>query len=485
MISTLLLVLHIALLLAVALRVLMRDDMTADARMAWLMVLTVLPYLGVVLYYLLGEVSLGRHLTGRHQTIASFLRQHWPKHEAVSHVLGTPENIEEHIAFRWRGIFRYAASVNGFHPLPGCRAELMADNDDTLARMLADMDAAQHEINVLYYIWLGDGMGTEIGQALIRAARRGVACRALVDGLGSRMLMRLPLWRAMRDAGVKVGVALPISNPVKVILTSRIDLRNHRKITVIDGRVTYVGSQNCADAAFLVKARYAPWVDIMLRMEGPVVAQTQLLFASDWVQITGDDDFNPLTHEAAPHPGGFPAQVVGNGPTERSRSTPQLFATLIANAQSELTISTPYFVPDATVLEALCAAAWRGVKVTLIFPKRNDSWIVAAASRSTYHRLLKAGVAIYEFRGGLLHAKTLTVDGEISLIGSTNIDLRSFDLNYENNMLLQDPDTTAAVRTRQTHYIEQADVVTLEQVRKWPWWRHIWNNVMATLGPVL
>ena len=485
MISTILLALYVILVVAVAARVLLRDDLKPDTRMAWLMMLLLLPYAGVIMYYLLGEVSLGRHLTGRHQTVAAFLRRHWPHDANVRNALGKPEEIEEIINPRWRGVFRYAASINGFHPMTGCRAEVMSDNDATRARMLADMDAAEHEINVLYYIWLSDDTGNDIAQALIRAARRGVTCRAMVDGLGSRALTRTPLWRTMREAGVQVAVALPVSNPLKVILTSRIDLRNHRKITVIDGRVTYVGSQNCADAAFRVKARYAPWVDIMLRLEGPVVAQTQLLFASDWVQVTGDDRFNPLVQAATPQPDGFAAQVVGDGPTERSGSTPQLFATLIANAQRELTISTPYFVPDATVLEALCAAAWRGVKVTLIFPQRNDSWIVAAASRSTYHRLLKSGVSIREFRDGLLHAKTLTVDGEITLVGSANIDLRSFDLNYENNLLLQDPCTTADVRARQQYYMAQSDTVTQQQVSQWPWWRHIWNNVMASLGPVL
>lgn len=485
MISTILLVLHGLLVLAAAMRVLLRDDLSPDKRMAWLMVLTLLPYVGVVLYYLLGEINLGRRLTGRHQPVAMFMRKHWPDNAPVRHMLGKPEDISALIRPQWQGVFRYAASVNGFYPLSGCRAELMADNDETRKRMLADMDLAEREINVLYYIWLGDDMGTDIAHALIRAAKRGVVCRAMVDGLGSRPLIRTALWRSMREAGVKLAVALPINNLLKVVLTSRIDLRNHRKITVIDGRVTYVGSQNCADAAFLVKARYAPWVDIMLRVEGPPVGQAQLLFASDWVQATGDDSFNPLTQETPAHPDGFAAQMVGDGPTERSRSTPQLFATLIATAQRELTISTPYFVPDATVMEALCAAAFRGVKVTLIFPKRNDSWIVAAASRSTYHRLLRAGVFIHEFRGGLLHAKTLTADGEVSLVGSTNIDLRSFDLNYENNMLLQDASTTASVQARQQHYIDQADTVTLEQVRQWPWWRRIWNNVMATLGPVL
>lgn len=485
MVSTTLLTLYVILVVAVAARVLLRDDMKPDTRMAWLIVLLLLPYVGVILYYLLGEVNLGRHLTGRHQPVARFLRKRWPSDADVREALGKPENIETLIDPRWQGVFRYAASINQFHPLPGCRAEVMSDNEATLGRMLADMDAAEHEINVLYYIWLTDGTGNDIAQALIRAARRGVTCRAMVDGLGSRALTRTALWREMREAGVEVAVALPVSNPLKIILTSRIDLRNHRKITVIDGRVTYVGSQNCADAAFLVKARYAPWVDIMLRVEGPVVAQTQLLFASDWVQSTDDKHFTPLVQAATPLPDGFPAQVVGDGPTERSGSTPQLFSTLIANARNELIISTPYFVPDATVMEALCAAAWRGVQVTLIFPQRNDSWIVAAASRSTYHRLLKSGVSICEYRGGLLHAKTLTLDGEVTLVGSANIDLRSFDLNYENNLLLQDPETTAAVRQRQQHYIEQSDAVTQLQVSQWPWWRHIWNNVMASLGPVL
>lgn len=485
MISSISLTLYVILVVAVAARVLLRDEMKPDTRMAWLIVLLLLPYVGVILYYLLGEVNLGRHLTGRHQPVARFLRKRWPTDTHVLEALGTPGNIDTLISPRWQGVFRYAASINRFHPLPGCRAEVLSDNEATLARMLADMDAAEHEINVLYYIWLTDGTGNDIAQALIRAARRGVTCRAMVDGLGSRALTRTPLWKEMREAGVQVAVALPVSNPLKIILTSRIDLRNHRKITVIDGHVTYVGSQNCADAEFRVKARYAPWVDIMLRVEGPVVAQTQLLFASDWVQSTDDEHFTPMLEAARPLPGGFPAQVVGDGPTERSGSTPQLFSTLIANAQQELVISTPYFVPDATVMEALCAAAWRGVHVTLIFPKRNDSWIVAAASRSTYHRLLKSGVSIREYRGGLLHAKTLTVDGEVTLVGSANIDLRSFDLNYENNLLLQDPGTTAAVRARQQQYIEQSDTVTQLQVAQWPWWRHIWNNVMASLGPVL
>ncbi|WP_319781445.1 phospholipase D-like domain-containing protein [Oceanisphaera sp. IT1-181] len=211
-------------------------------------------------------------------------------------------------------------------------------------------------------------------------------------------------------------------------------------------------------------------------------------FASDWMQATGEslDQFKLIAElEVEPITGGFPAQVMGVGPTERRGATPQLFANLIASAQSELIISTPYFVPDATLLESLRAVAHRGVSVTLIYPKVNDSWIVSAASRSYYHQLLDAGCVIHEFKGGLLHAKTLTIDGCVSLIGSSNLDLRSFDLNYENNILLQDPAITLEIFERQQSYIASSDRVELSTVLTWPYHRRIWNNVIATIGPVL
>lgn len=483
-VSSLLILLQVALILGFGARVLLRDDMASDVRMAWIMVIVLLPYVGCFLYFMLGKADLGRSVERRHRRVRDLVHQVIKDDSAAARVMGTAGSVDELVTPQWRGTALYAASVNGFHPVPGNRGELMADGADARARMVADMDAAQHQINVLYYIWLDDHTGTEVAEALMRAARRGVTCRAMIDGLGSRAFARSELWRRMREAGVQVAVALPLTHPLKVILTSRIDLRNHRKITLIDCHTTYVGSQNCADEAFAIKARFAPWVDIMLRLQGPVVTQMQLLFATDWMQVTGEV-LDAFATPAAPWPDGFAAQVVGEGPTGRSRSTPQLVSTLIANARATLTISTPYFVPDATVLEALCAAALRGVCVTMVFPRRNDSWIVAGASRSHYPRLLAAGVRIHEYQGGLLHAKTLTVDGLVTFIGSTNLDLRSFDLNFENNVLLQDEATTAAVIARQQAYIDRAVLVTPEQVRTWPWWRRMWNNAMATLGPVL
>ncbi len=475
---SLILFLHGLLVLAFTLRILLRDDLSPPARLAWFIVLMILPFIGSAIYFLFGEVDLGRTSKARSDAIFTNIRQ------CASSFLGDAADAATQIDPAYQPVFKYAASINGFQPVSGNSAELMADADVTLTRIVADIDAATDHVHVLYYIWLDDTTGTAVANALIRAVGRGVTCRAMADGLGSRVLIKSALWASMKDAGVQLAVAFPLDNIIGTLLTSRLDLRNHRKITIIDGKITYCGSRNSADPEFLVKAKYAPWVDIMARFEGPIVAQNQLLFASDWILATNESlDQFPLI--AAPVKGGFPAQVIGDGPTERRGATPQLFASAIGCARETITLSTPYFVPDATVLEALCAAAHRGVTVTLVFPKTNDSWIVAAASRSYYRRLLEAGCVIYEFRNGLLHAKTLTIDGNVGLLGSSNLDLRSFDLNYENNILFQDVQLTREIQNRQADYIRQSDPVPLGDVLNWRYYGRIWNNVIATIGPVL
>jgi cardiolipin synthase len=325
----------------------------------------------------------------------------------------------------------------------------------------------------------------KVVEALKRAARRGVKCRAMADGLGSRSMIRSPHWQSMREARVHVAVALPIGNMLLRSLIGRVDLRNHRKIVVIDGRITYCGSQNCADPEFRVKARFAPWVDAVIRFEGPIARQNQHLFASDWITYA-NENIDDLLRQPIPAPQpGLPAQVIGTGPTARHSAMPEMFESLIYAARREVVISTPYYVPDESMQNALCASAYRGVDTTVIFPARNDSWIVAGASRSYYADLLDAGVKIHEYVGGLLHTKSLTLDGEVTLIGSANMDRRSFDLNYENNILFYDAELTAAVRERQRQYMARSTAVTREMVATWPVRQRIWNNILAMLGPIL
>ncbi|SUD90881.1 cardiolipin synthase [Psychrobacter phenylpyruvicus] len=479
MLLDLLFALHLLTWLAVSLRVLSRHDLTAQARLAWLVVLFILPYGGVVVYWMFGEVHLGFNFEHRYNKITQQLNSNFPA------VLGNKDTMTKVIDQEYQPAFAYSASVNGFHTTLGNKAELMPDPKTTEERMIADFDAATDHIHVMYYIWLDDGMGTAIAEALMRAAKRGVQCRAMVDGMGSRKLLRSPLWERMKQSGVEVSVALPIDNIFKILMFSRIDLRNHRKITIIDGKIGYVGSRNSADPEFRVKPKYAPWVDIMLRVQGPIVAQNQMLFASDWLMENPDTPFDSFPFILESQADGYPAQVFADGPTQRQGTTPQFLSTLMGHAKRSLVISTPYFVPDFTLINMICATAYRGVDVTIIFPQKNDSFIVAATSHSYYWQLLEAGVKIYEYKPGLLHAKTLTIDDQISLVGSTNLDLRSFDLNYENNVIFYDKALTEEIIIRQNSYIADSVEVTRSEVRKWPIYYRIWINVVATMGPLL
>ncbi|MBP8198149.1 MAG: cardiolipin synthase [Chromatiaceae bacterium] len=478
---------HLTIQVALVLRALMRPHREPASRIAWVLVILVFPVLGILAYLFLGETSIGRRRAERlRQTLARL-----PDPETVPVPPGGAAGVAEPVApARYQHLFDLGQSITGFAPCLGNRGSLAADSDSAIAGLVADIDAALQQVHLLFYIWLPDNNGTRVAQALMRAAGRGVICRAMADDLGSRLLIRSALWGQMAAAGVSLGRALPTGNPLLGSLLGplrgRVDLRNHRKLAIIDNRITWCGSQNCADPAFLIKAKYAPWVDILARFEGPIARQNQWLFASDWMATHEGDDLSGLPSEPWPDlDGGFVAQAMGTGPTVRNAAMPELFATLMFAARRDLTITTPYYVPNESMQAALCACARRGVKTRIVLPARNDSWVVAAASRSYYADLLEAGVEIYEFLGGLLHAKTITLDGEIALIGSANMDRRSFDLNYENNVLIRDEALTAAIRQRQEHYIAQTQPITQERVAAWPGWRQLWNNTIATLGPVL
>jgi cardiolipin synthase len=474
-----LIALHILIQAALIVRVLLRPHRDPASRIAWIVVIIALPIAGIIAYLLLGETNIGRKRVERMKRVLSTLPEvdQTPGWDAPTL---RPEIMEHH-----QPLFRVGRSISGFDAVGGNRAQLTADSDATIDAMIADIDAATDHVHLLFYIWLPDNNGTKIAEALKRAAARGVICRAMVDDIGSRSLIHSNLWKDMSRAGIKLASALPVGNPLLRIFNGRIDLRNHRKILVIDNRITYCGSQNCADPAFLPKAKYAPWVDSVMRFEGPIARQNQHLFAGDWMAYT-DEGITDLLKAPmeAPEPG-FPAQVVASGPTARYSAMSEMFETLMYSAQRELFITTPYYVPVESMQAALCAAGNRGVDTTIIFPARNDDFAVEATSRSYYYDLLTAGVKIYEYNAGLLHTKSMTVDGEVTLIGSANMDRRSFDLNYENNILLCDGDVTADMRDRQESYLADCRQVTAEEVAAWPWQRRLWNNALAIIGPVL
>jgi cardiolipin synthase len=465
--------------LAVIARVILRPHRDPSSRIAWAVVIAVLPMFGILGYLLFGETNIGRRRVARAREVLANVpptARSLPEDEA---------DLRPEFPERCEALFRLGQSINGFAPIGGNRARLMADSNAGIDAMVTDMDEATETIHLIFYIWLEDNNGLKVVEALKRAAARGLVCRAMADGLGSRGMIHSKHWKSMREAGVHVAVALPIGNPLLRPLHGRIDLRNHRKIVVIDDWITYTGSQNCADPEFRVKPKYAPWVDVLMRFEGPIARQNQHVFVGDWMTYVDEDIYNLLEPPVRASGTGFTAQVIATGPTVRHSAMPETFETLMHAARRELVMTTPYYVPDEATQAAICSTARRGVATTIVFPARNDSWEVAAASRSYYRELLEAGVEIHEYVGGLLHAKSITLDGEVTLIGSANMDRRSFDLNYENNILFYDTKLTAEMRARQASYIDSSISVTISDVDAWSAGRRLWNNTIGMFGPLL
>jgi len=474
-----LVVLHVLIQIGLIVRVLLRPHREPASRLAWIMVIIVVPMLGMIAYVLFGEVNIGRRRIERMRQVLAKLEKLTTEDEDGA------QDIAAALPRHYAPLFRIGQSISGFSPVGGNRGRLLPDSNATIDAMVADIDGATDHVHLVFYIWLPDNNGRKMVEALKRAAARSVTCRVLADDLGSRSLIESPHWEDMRRAGVRLAQALPIGHPLVRLLRGRLDLRNHRKILIVDGRVTYCGSQNCADPEFRIKAAFGPWVDAMIRFEGPIARQNQILFAGDWMAHVDEDLGDLLARTVPAEADGFIAQAIGTGPTVRASAMPEMFESLMYCARRELIATTPYYVPDEAMQAALCASARRGVATTIVFPARNDSRIVGAASRSYYQDLLAAGVRIFEYRGGLLHSKSLTLDREVTLIGSANMDRRSFELNYENNILFYDPALTAEVRRRQETYIAGSRAIESEAVAAWGWPIRLWNNAVAMFGPVL
>ncbi len=443
--------------------ILIRRSSRPSVATGWMVLVLALPVVGTILYFSLAETRFGRRRIRRHRSVLARIDR--PEfHEFADATVRRPRlgQIE-------RELSTLAERVSHGVVCGGNRIDLTHETEDTIAAMIDAIDGARSHCHVLFYIWLDDATGRRVAEALRRAAARGVECRVLVDAVGSKGFLGSATCQGLRDAGVRVVAALPV-NLLRMVF-SRIDLRNHRKILVVDGLIGFTGSQNIADAAFAPKARFAPWVDCMVRIEGPAVRELQMIFVVDWCldapEEGADLDLDAiLTIEPPAHPDGVPAQVLATGPNYQVDAVSQLVQGLVQSAHHELVLTTPYFVPDQATLTNFTVTARRGIDVHLVLPARNDSRLVGLASRSLFGPLLDAGVSIEEYHGGLLHAKTITVDERIGVVMSANLDLRSYELNFECGVLVYDADFAGRLRDLQRHYQSRSTPARCDRERR-------------------
>lgn len=443
-----------------------------EAAKGWLLLIFFLPWVGLVAYLLIGRPRLPQW---RLQRLRQFAQQMQPL-RARRPALAAEQAAAPPVAVPFAASARLAADLAQLPNAGGNEVTLLVDYAATLARIVADIDAARHSVHLCYYIFADDPSTTPVLAALDRACRRGLRCRVLIDAFGSRPTLR-PVLARLRALGVDARPALPF----RWRKPERLDLRNHRKIVVIDGRIGYAGSQNMVSPTFKPGLTYS---ELVARIEGPTALQLQAVFAADWFAETAE--FVGEAAFPAPAPAGAsPAQILPNGPASATQRAQRMVVNLVYAAQRRVCITTPYFIPSQSLQEALETAAQRGVRVHLIVDHRKDQFLVANAQRSYYESLLAAGVHIHAYREGFLHTKAVSVDGEVAWIGSCNMDLRSFDLNEEVIALFFDRDLAVQLEALEAAYMRGADPVEFDAWRRRPFHEQLVQNLTRLVSPLL
>jgi cardiolipin synthase len=315
--------------------------------------------------------------------------------------------------------------------------------------------------------------------ALGRAVERGVACRVLVDSLGSRSTLPI-LIPKLTALGVDVREMLPVG--LFRLKRARLDLRNHRKIAIVDGRVALTGSQNLVASDFVAGITYE---ELVLRLTGPAVLELQYIFAADWFLETNEVLESVDVFPDPEITGSIPIQALASGPDFPTQNNQRFIVALIHAARKQIKITTPYFIPDEPMLQALQTAVLRGVDVHLVFSEIWYQVLVSWAQRSYYEELLEAGVKVHLYQKSFLHAKFLTIDDSIGLVGTSNMDIRSFVLNAEHILVIHDPDMTSQLKAEQRRYIANCRSLDLQQWRQRPFRIKLAEHLARLMSPLL
>ncbi|KEA53601.1 cardiolipin synthetase [Mangrovibacter sp. MFB070] len=468
------------LIASVTLRILMKRRAVPSA-MAWLLVIYILPLVGVIAYLSFGELHLGKRRAER-------ARDMWPSTANWLKALKESKHIfaNENSTVA-ESLFQLCERRQGVGGVKGNQLQLLTETDDVMHALIRDIQLARHNIEMVFYIWNPGGLADEVAESLMAAARRGVHCRLMLDSAGSLAFFRSPWPAMMRNAGIDVVESLKV-NLMRVFLR-RMDLRQHRKMVMIDNYVAYTGSMNLVDPRYFKQdAGVGQWVDLMARMEGPIATTMGIVYSCDWEIETGKrllpppPDANIMPFEEA---SGHTIQTIASGPGFPEDLIHQALLTAVYAARENLVLTTPYFVPSDDLLHAICTAALRGVNVSLILPKKNDSLLVGWASRAFFAELLAAGVKIYQFEGGLLHTKSVLVDDELSLVGTVNLDMRSLWLNFEITLVIDDQGFGNDLAAVQDDYISRSTLLNARDWVKRPLWQRITERVFYFFSPLL
>lgn len=435
-----------------------------SSAIAWLLLIFILPGLGVLLFLIIGSPKLSFRRRRKQVQIDELIAK------ATQHTADDLDGLDRAQRTRIESIVRLNRSLSKLPARAGNSFKILPDYNKAIDDIVAEVNKATDFVHLEYFILALDETTQPLFDAFAAAVKRGVNVRVLFDGMGYR---GYPRKKEMKKLLTEIGVDWHIMLPVKLSPKhyNRIDLRNHRKILVIDNRLAYIGSQNLIDRTYHRKDDIY-YDELVAKMTGPIVRQCGAVFAGDWYAET-NERLTKLTNpklDASPQKSGdVLAQLVPSGPGYETLNNSKLFVSLIHKAQNKIVITNPYFVPDEAILDAITSASLRGVDVTIINSEAIDQWMVGNAERSYYRELMTAGVKIYLHKAPvLLHSKHMTIDDDIAVIGSSNMDIRSFELDLECVVVAYSKSVVGDLEKVQKRDIENSIQVTLKTWEKRP-----------------
>jgi cardiolipin synthase A/B len=455
--------------------VLLLKSREPTSSLAWILLIIVLPVLGGLLFLVFGINRVERKAVGMKRQTRRVLGPNLPQ---LARFESPPVDSREPLR---DGLLKLATQINLMPATFGNKVEVLSQTPRTMELIEQAIEEARETLHLEYYIWRPDRTGTHLRDLLIQKAREGVAVRFLYDGIGSMTLSRRFL-RPMREAGILVAAFLPGR---AFLHRWSINLRSHRKILVADGRIGFTGGMNIGDEYLGKNPQLGFWRDTHLRLHGPSVVQLQQVFVEDWLFATNEelslDEVFPEPRES----GDVVAQVLVGEPIGDLSTFHSVLFAAINDARKQILITASYFVPPESLVTSLQTAARQGVRVRLVISGRSTYFWTLAAGRSYYESLLRAGVEIYEYQHGLMHAKTITIDGQWSLVGTANFDTRSLFLNFEVGVAVYDERIAAQLEEMFEADVARSTQVSLDRWLLRPESHVVFENVWRLFAPVL
>jgi len=438
----------------------------ARATLAWVILIIFLPYLGAILYLIFGNPRL------------KMIERKLKRKKDITYLI-TSEVTDE---YKNCMIGNQVTKINGIHPYLCANLEFLNSASIKYTKLAEDILSAQEYILLEYYVFRQDETGKFFLNLLTKKLKDGVKVYLLYDGVGAIGLTLKQTLKRFRDNGGKAEAFL---SPFNVKFFTRVNFRNHRKIAIIDGKICYLGGINIGNEYIGNLLKGSDWIDAHIRFSGEAVVSVLELFVEDWFFATGEDISEIIKRPILNMGGDTSIHVLPSGPNEETSMIYNSLFALISGAKKKINILTPYLVPDEPILELLKFTAKKGVDINIICPGKNNHPFVAAAGRSYYEDLLNSGVNIYETSNTMLHAKIITVDDRITLIGSANIDYRSFKLNFELSALIYKEGFTENVLKFVEKYKSDSILISMESIINKKIYLKIYESVCRTLSPVL